>query len=60
MTFNSEDEKKLFMTEVIDKTLYCEGFKQELEQLMSKYQIPDKRKVSHKAMDFNYRKDENI
>lgn len=58
MTFNSEDEKKQFMTEVIDKTLYCDGYYEELLALNAKYQIPDKRKVSHKAMDFNYKKEE--
>jgi hypothetical protein len=56
MTFNSEDEKKQFMTEVIDKLLYCPGFKEELQQLMTKHQVPTERKVSHKAMDFNYDK----
>lgn len=58
MTFNSEDEKKQFLTEVIDKTLYCKGYYEELKQLNKKYQIPKERKVSHKAMDFNYKKEE--
>lgn len=58
MIFNSEDEKKRYITEIIDKILYCDGFKEELDQLNVKYQIPDKRKVSHKAMDFNYKKEE--
>lgn len=54
MIFNSEDEKKQFMQEVIDKVLYCKGYYEELKELNTKYQIPTERKISHKAMDFKY------
>lgn len=56
MTFNSEDEKKRYMQEVIDRILYCQGFKEELDEIMKKHSIPKERKISHKAVDFNYDK----
>ena len=59
MIFNSEDEKKQFMQEVIDRVLYCKGFYEDLKQLNEKYQIPTERKLTHKAVDFNYNKDKS-
>lgn len=55
MTFNSEQEKKEFITDVIDKLAYCPGFKKELEELKAKYQIPEKIKLSHNVLNFEYK-----
>lgn len=56
ITFSSEFEKQEFVQKVLDKLLYCPGFKEDLEVLMTNYKLPKDLKLSHRPMDFNHLK----
>tara|TARA_R110002126_G_scaffold121429_2_gene262981 strand:+ start:170 stop:349 length:180 start_codon:yes stop_codon:yes gene_type:complete len=57
MTFSSEFEKQEFIQKVIDRLLYCPGFKEKLEDVIKKYEIPESVKLTYKLHGFSYTKE---